>query len=126
MTPLNDDSLSSTAWVPQPNRKSRFRSSPQFFIVPTGARSVPSRSNWDHRVGLRIHVDVGPVSGSVDTPLRLAGFRARGARTGIPAALRYALAVSRRTVVDFSIWRRLQSSRPSARTCWYLWSLERF
>src|SRR4051812_26542901 len=69
--------------------------------------------------------EAGSPSESVDTPSRLAGFgvagawRARGARTAIPAALRYALAVSRRTPVAFSISRRLQPSPPSAITWLY-------
>ncbi len=57
---------------------------------------------------------------SVDTSL--AGFgaggrRRRGRRTGIPAAFRYALAVSRRTPVAASMRRSGQPSRPNARTC---------
>src|SRR5204863_741004 len=53
-------------------------------------------------------------------------WRARGARTAIPAALRYALAVSRRTPVAFSISRRLQPSLPSAITWLYLSWLKTF
>jgi hypothetical protein len=60
---------------------------------------------------------------SVDTPGVVAGFgghtlgRPPRSRTGIPAAFRYALAVSRRTVVVSSIRRSDHPSRPSARTC---------
>ena len=45
-------------------------------------------------------------------------------RTGIPAAFRYALAVSRRTPVASSMRRRDQPSRPSARTCCCVCSLK--
>ena len=59
-------------------------------------------------------------SGSVVTSL--AGFAGRrpqlpGGRTGIPAALRYPLAVSRRTPVVCSIRRSGHPSRPNATTC---------
>ena len=63
------------------------------------------------------------------TPL-LAGFGAgvagagAGRRTAIPAAFRYALAVSRRTPVASSMRRSDQPSRPSARTCCCLSSLK--
>jgi len=58
---------------------------------------------------------------SVDTPPVVAGFGGHaeslppGRRTAIPAACRYALAVSRRTAVSFSIRRSDQPSRPSVR-----------
>ena len=59
-------------------------------------------------------------SGSVVTSL--AGFAGRrpqlpGGRMGIPAALKYALAVSRRTPVVCSIRRSGHPSRPNATTC---------
>ena len=61
-----------------------------------------------------------PASGSVVTSL--AGFAAHrpqppGGRTAIPAALRYPLAVSRRTPVAASIRRSAHPSRPNATTC---------
>ena len=68
--------------------------------------------------------------GSVDTPSVVAGFgghvpsRPPWPRTAIPAAFRYALAVSRRTPVASSIRRSDQPSRPSASTCCLLSSLK--
>src|SRR5437660_4296500 len=90
-----------------------------------GGHGVPSES-----------VDTSPVvagfggSGSVDTPAVVAGFgghttgRPPRPRTPIPAAFRYALAVSLRTAVSCSIRRSDQPSRPSARTCCFLSSLK--
>lgn len=60
---------------------------------------------------------------------RLAGFgarRVRGARTAIPAAFRYELAVSRRTPVASWIRRSDHPSRPSASTCCFFSSLKTF
>src|SRR5712692_8513340 len=61
-------------------------------------------------------------AGSVDTPVVVAGFggqvpgRPPLTRTAMPAAFRYALAVSRRTPVDSSMRRSDQPSRPNATT----------
>ena len=73
-------------------------------------------------------------SESVDTAAVVAGFGGSGGgqtvgrppvrRTGIPAAFKYALAVSRRTPVACSIRRSDQPSRPSARTCCCVCSLK--
>jgi hypothetical protein len=70
----------------------------------------------------------GPESGG--TPAVVGGFgghtpgRPPGRRTATPAALRYWLAVSRRTPVDSSIRRSDQPSRPSVTTCCLLSSLK--
>jgi hypothetical protein len=60
-------------------------------------------------------------SGSVDTSLAGFGIDRRppapGARTGKPAAFKYALAVSRRTPVASSIRRSGHPSCPNATTC---------
>ena len=59
----------------------------------------------------------------MDTSAVVAGFggqtlgRPPRSRTGIPAAFKYALAVSRRTVVACSMRRSDHPSRPSASTC---------
>src|SRR5579862_266811 len=60
----------------------------------------------------------------------MAGFEAArrpqppGGRTAMPAAFRYALAVSRRTPVACSIRRSDQPRRPKAKTCCFLSSLK--
>jgi len=61
-------------------------------------------------------------AGSVDTPLAgfAGGLRRRGSRIAIPAAWRYALAVSRRMPVACSMRRSGHPSRPRARICCFL------
>ncbi len=84
------------------------------------------------RVGghLRPEWPVLPAPESVDTSAVVAGFgghtpgRPPRPRTAIPAAFRYALAVSRRTPVACSMRRSDHPSRPSASTCCFLSSLK--
>ena len=83
------------------------------------------------RFAWRVAVTTGSGRGSRWTPLVVAGFgggqtfgRPPVRRTGIPAAFKYALAVSRRTPVAASMRRRDQPSRPSARTCCCVCSLK--
>src|SRR6185437_8904475 len=81
--------------------------------------------------GARLGGGVPGVSESVDTSAVVAGFggghtvgRPPVRRTAMPAAFKYALAVSRRTPVVASMRRSDHPRRPSARTCCRLDSLK--
>src|SRR6202140_2512306 len=82
-------------------------------------------------LGLGLIVSVGfAASDPVVTSFSLAGFaggrrpHAPGGRTAIPAAFRYAPAVSRRTPVSCSMRRSGHPSRPRAITCCFFASLK--
>src|SRR5271166_1153318 len=87
---------------------------------PVSGARAPTSSGWD---GLRSAI----TSESVIT--WLAGLGARrpqplGGRTAIPAAFRYALAVSRRILVVCWILRSDHPSRPRAKTCCFFSSFK--
>src|SRR5450755_3205422 len=82
-------------------------------------------------LGLGLTVLAGlAASDPVVTPFSLAGFaggrrpHAPGGRTPIPAAFRYAPAVSRRTPVSCSMRRKGHPSRPRTMTCCFFASLK--
>ena len=74
----------------------------------------------------RLSARSSPLVGSESVVTSMAGFAVRtqpGARTWMPAAFRYPLAVSRRTPVACSMRRKDQPSRPKAIICCRLSSL---
>src|SRR5713101_1130683 len=101
-----------------------------FALRPRDSASAISSRNGSQALALGARpgsVDTPAVvagfdAGSVDTPVAVAGFggqvpgRPPLTRTAMPAAFRYALAVSRRTPVDSSMRRSDQPSRPNATT----------
>ena len=74
----------------------------------------------------RLSARLSPLVGSESVVTSMAGFAVRtqpGARTWMPAAFKYPLAVSRRTPVACSMRRKDQPSRPKAIICCRLSSL---
>ena len=77
----------------------------------------PAGRRGPGRPGVQAGRRAAKVGGHLTGRIWLGGRRRRGRRTGIPAAFRYTLAVSRRTPVAASMRRSGQPSRPNARTC---------